>query len=124
MEGDLIWVGNWGDGERVAELYEYLFEPVKALGLKARVHGVRYPDDARATLRQSGIEYGGWIPNYRVPELFARYRLTVHVPRRPYVESLPGVPTIRIFEALACAIPLVSAFWPARIILWPAMVKR
>jgi spore maturation protein CgeB len=35
----------------------------------------------------------------------------VHVPRRPYVEALPGVPTIRVFEALACGIPLVSAPW-------------
>jgi spore maturation protein CgeB len=31
------------------------------------------------------------------------------VPRRPYVEALPGIPTIRMFEALACGIPLVSA---------------
>ena len=34
--------------------------------------------------------------------------MTVHVPRRPYVEALPGIPTIRVFEALACGIPLVS----------------
>jgi spore maturation protein CgeB len=33
------------------------------------------------------------------------------VPRRPYVEALPGIPTIRPFEALACGIPLVSAPW-------------
>ena len=37
--------------------------------------------------------------------------MTVHVPRRPYVEALPGIPTIRVFEALACGIPLVSAPW-------------
>jgi len=35
----------------------------------------------------------------------------VHVPRRFYVEQLPGIPTIRVFEALACGIPLVSAPW-------------
>jgi spore maturation protein CgeB len=46
-----------------------------------------------------------------VPEAFARHRVTVHVPRRPYVEALPGIPTIRVFEALACGIPLVSAPW-------------
>ncbi|MBE7220468.1 MAG: glycosyltransferase family 1 protein, partial [Caulobacteraceae bacterium] len=34
-----------------------------------------------------------------------------HVPRRFYVELLPGIPTIRVFEALACGIPLVSAPW-------------
>jgi spore maturation protein CgeB len=37
--------------------------------------------------------------------------VTVHVPRRPYVEALPGIPTIRPFEALACGIPLVCAPW-------------
>jgi spore maturation protein CgeB len=44
--------------------------------------------------------------------VFARHRVTVHIPRRPYVEALPGIPTIRPFEALACGIPLVSAPWP------------
>jgi spore maturation protein CgeB len=53
----------------------------------------------------------GWLPNYRVPEVFARHRVTVHIPRRPYVRALPGIPTIRPFEALACGIPLVSAPW-------------
>jgi spore maturation protein CgeB len=33
------------------------------------------------------------------------------VPRRPYARALPGIPTIRVFEALACGIPLVSAPW-------------
>jgi spore maturation protein CgeB len=37
--------------------------------------------------------------------------MTVHVPRRPYVEALPGIPTIRPFEALSCGIPLISAPW-------------
>jgi spore maturation protein CgeB len=37
--------------------------------------------------------------------------VTVHVPRRAYVDSLSGVPTIRPFEALACGIPLISARW-------------
>ncbi len=37
--------------------------------------------------------------------------MTIHVPRRPYANALPGVPTIRVFEALACGIPLISAPW-------------
>jgi spore maturation protein CgeB len=41
----------------------------------------------------------------------ARHAVTVHVPRRPYVEAMLGIPTIRVFEALACGIPLVSAPW-------------
>jgi spore maturation protein CgeB len=110
-EGDLVWIGNWGDDERTAELHEYLIGPVRALGLAARVHGVRYPEAAREELAAAGIEYAGWLANHEVPRAFAGFRVTVHVPRRPYVEALPGIPTIRPFEALACGIPLVSAPW-------------
>ena len=109
--GDLVWIGNWGDEERSAELHEYLLEPVRALGLKATVHGVRYPAAARESLAAAGIVYAGWLPNYKAPAVFAGHAVTVHVPRRPYVAALPGIPTIRVFEALACGIPLVSAPW-------------
>ncbi len=111
QDGDLVWVGNWGDDERSAELKEFLLEPVKTLGLKARVYGVRYPDHARAALADAGIEYAGWLPNFEVPEMFSRFKVTVHVPRRPYVNAMPGIPTIRPFEALACGLPLVSSPW-------------
>ncbi|MCU1360498.1 MAG: a-glycosyltransferase, Glycosyltransferase Family 4-like protein [Ilumatobacteraceae bacterium] len=109
--GDLVWVGNWGDGERAQELQTFLMTPVQRLGLQAQVYGVRYPQQARAALAEAGIRYGGWRANYRVPAAFAAHAVTVHVPRRPYVAALPGVPTIRMFEALACGIPLVSAPW-------------
>jgi spore maturation protein CgeB len=62
-------------------------------------------------LARYGARYRGWLPNARAPEVFARHLATVHVPRRFYVEALPGIPTIRVFEALACGIPLVSAPW-------------
>ena len=110
-EGDLVWIGNWGDNERTEELMEYLIEPVKDLGIKAKVYGVRYPEKARQALEDAGIEYGGWLPNYKVPEVFAKYKVTVHVPRKPYVEMLPGIPTIRPFEALSCGIPLICSPW-------------
>ncbi|NKE45452.1 glycosyltransferase [Roseomonas frigidaquae] len=108
---DLVWIGNWGDGERTEELHHFLMEPVKALSLTGNVHGVRYPDTALAALRESGLEYRGWIANAAVPTAFARHRVTLHIPRRPYVEALPGIPTIRVFEALACGIPLICAPW-------------
>lgn len=110
-ERDLVWIGNWGDEERTEELREFLLEPVRKLGLSATVHGVRYPETALEDLTDAGIDYRGWLPNHRVPEVFARHRVTIHVPRRPYVEMLPGIPTIRPFEALACGMPLVSGPW-------------
>jgi spore maturation protein CgeB len=110
-QGDLVWIGNWGDEERSRELHEFLVNPVKELGLKARVYGVRYPEHALAALKDAGIEYGGYLPNHEVPEVFAAHKVTVHVPRRAYTTLLPGIPTIRPFEALACGIPLISAPW-------------
>ncbi len=110
-EADLVWIGNWGDGERTRELSEFLIEPVRDLNLRAAVRGVRYPEEALRTLSEAGIAYGGWIANAEVPRAFARHLVTVHVPRGPYSRELPGIPTIRPFEALACGIPLVSAPW-------------
>jgi spore maturation protein CgeB len=108
---DVVWIGNWGDGERACELREFLLKPIEALGLNATVHGVRYPRDALKALSEAGISYRGWISNTQVPATFANHRLTLHIPRRPYVQALPGIPTIRVFEALACGIPLISAPW-------------
>ncbi|HEX5934527.1 MAG TPA: glycosyltransferase, partial [Pseudorhizobium sp.] len=109
--GDLIWIGNWGDDERSQEIAEFLVRPSKDLGLRTTVRGVRYPEAALSALKDAGIRYEGWIANAEAPAVFARHKVTVHIPRRPYVESLPGIPTIRVFEALACGIPLISAPW-------------
>jgi spore maturation protein CgeB len=110
-ETDLVWIGNWGDDERDRELQEFLIEPIVETGLRTQMYGVRYPEAVRELLLTAGIDFRGWLPNHRAPAAFARARVTIHVPRRPYVEALPGIPTIRIFEALACAIPLISAPW-------------
>ena len=109
--GGLVWIGNWGDGERTAELETYLLAPARDAKLALDIHGVRYPADARSLLESYGARYLGWLPNAHAPEVFARHIATVHVPRGPYARQLPGIPTIRMFEALACGIPLVSAPW-------------
>lgn len=112
---DLVWVGNWGDGERSGELREYLIDSARALpGHRFVVHGVRYPQQGRRAMAAAGIEFRGWIANFNVPAAFARARLTLHIPRGPYLTRLPGIPTIRPFEALACGIPLLSAPWEDR----------
>ena len=108
---DLVWIGNWGDEERSAELRKFLMEPAAALALRGTVYGVRYPQSALDEITAAGLEYGGWLPAHKAPAAFARARLTIHVPRGPYARSLPGIPTIRMFEAMACGIPIVSAPW-------------
>jgi spore maturation protein CgeB len=116
---DLIWIGNWGDDERSRELETLLINPATRLRLRTRIHGVRYPAPVRDMLVACGIDYAGWLPNHRAPAAFARARVTVHVPRRPYTAALPGIPTIRVFETLACGIPLVCAPWPDDECLFP-----
>ena len=110
-DGDVVWIGNWGDDERTAELQTFFFAPVQQLKLRTNVFGARYPQIAVADLAARGISYRGWLANHLAPEVFSRHRATVHVPRRPYAEALRGIPTIRVFEALACGIPLISAPW-------------
>ena len=107
----IVWIGNWGDGERAEEITDFLLRPAQAAGLPLDIHGVRYPKEALERIAQHGARFRGWVPNVSVPAVFAQHLVTVHVPRRFYTEMLPGIPTIRVFEALACAIPLVSAPW-------------
>jgi spore maturation protein CgeB len=113
-EGEVVWIGNWGDDERNEEIREFLIDPVRRLGARALVHGVRYPKEALDELARAGMRYRGFLPNFDVPLTFAKYQVTVHIPRRYYVRALPGIPTIRPFEALACGIALVSAPWEDR----------
>jgi len=110
-KGDLVWIGNWGDDERTTEYIEFLLEPVQALKLNARAYGVRYPREGIELLKAAGMEYCGRLANYKVPQVYAQFAVTLHIPRRPYAERLPGIPTIRPFEALACGMALVSAPW-------------
>ena len=73
--------------------------------------GVRYPDEGLEALAQAGISFEGYLPNLEAPLTYARSRLTVHIPRQQYSAVMAGIPTIRVFEALACGIPLLSAPW-------------
>lgn len=107
----LVWIGNWGEGERTRELKEFLFRPACETGIGLDVYGVRYNETAQATVHRYGGRYHGWLPNAAAPDVFARHLATIHVPRRFYTRLLPGIPTIRVFEALASGIPLLCAPW-------------
>jgi spore maturation protein CgeB len=110
---DVVWIGNWGDEERSREIREYLIASARLLpDLRFAVHGVRYPEEGLREMADAGIDFRGWIANHRAPSAFARAKLTLHIPRGPYLDLLPGIPTIRPFEAMACGIPLLSTPWP------------
>ena len=109
---DVVWIGNWGDEERTKELQEFLMTPASELHeARFAVHGVRYPQEAVEKLKECRIQFRGYLPNLKAPEMYARSRISLHVPRRFYANGLSGVPTIRVFEALAAGSPLVCAPW-------------
>ncbi len=62
-------------------------------------------------LADANIEYRGYLPNLFSPQVYAESMVSVHIPRRQYANGLAGIPTIRVFEALACGIPLVCSPW-------------
>jgi spore maturation protein CgeB len=112
---DVVWIGNWGDEERTRELMEFLVAPARHLTKEHDrtfvVHGVRYPDEAKETLAIAGIEYRGYMPNLQAPMVYGQSCLSVHIPRRQYTNGLSGIPTIRVFEVMACGAPLICAPW-------------
>lgn len=109
---DVVWIGNWGDEERSQEIREFLLRPASRMSSRRfSIHGVRYPNHALEELRASNVNYEGYLPNLRAPYVYAGSRLTVHIPRQQYADAMSGIPTIRVFEALACEIPLISAPW-------------
>jgi len=112
-ETDVVWIGNWGEGERSAEIHEFFLKPAAALASAAhfKIYGVRYPEDGLQALQEANVNYGGYLPNLDAPSIYASSKLTVHIPRQQYNSAMAGIPTIRVFEALASGIPLVSAPW-------------
>lgn len=109
---DVVWIGNWGDDERTRELESFLMAPASFMrDYKFAVHGVRYPDAGLQRLQDSGIDFRGYLPNLCAPKAYSHSKISLHVPRRFYANGLSGVPTIRVFEALASGSPLVCAPW-------------
>ena len=109
---EVIWVGNWGDGERTQELKTFFLCPAARLSSSFfAAYGVRYPREAITALKEVRVEYRGYLPNLESPRTYAGAMATIHVPRQTYTTAMSGIPTIRVFEALACGIPLVSAPW-------------
>lgn len=111
-DADVLWIGNWGDEERSRELMQFLVQPAATLpGRKVVAYGVRYPDAAIEQMRHAGIEYRGYLPNLKAPQAYSESALALHVPRRQYANGLSGIPTIRVFEALSCGVPLLCSPW-------------
>ena len=108
---DVTWIGDWRDGPRSAQFHEFLARPVRELGLRARVYGARYPESVVRRLASSSVTYGGWLPEYRVPEAMAAARVVLHLPSQTQWPSATGLPCTQLLFGLACGRPVVSAPW-------------
>jgi len=110
-EADLVWIGNWDDGSRAEDLRTFLLRPARTARLHGSVYGAGYTRSARLRIALARLHYRGEIVAHRAPGIFARHRLTVHLPDSPGAEPVPGIPGSSLFEAMACGIPVVSAPW-------------
>jgi spore maturation protein CgeB len=109
---DAVWIGNWGDDERSRELEEFFIQPAEQLAeLKFVAYGVRYPEEALARLERANIEFRGYLPNLRSAQAYNQARIALHIPRRQYANGLGGIPTIRMFEVMACGAFLLCSPW-------------
>jgi spore maturation protein CgeB len=95
--------------DRHDALGRLLLEPARLLPRhRFVVAGPQYPDAASWPANVEGIEH---IPPSRHARFYAAQRLTLNVTRRPMVEA-GWSPSVRLFEAAACAVPVVSDWWP------------
>ena len=69
-------------------------------------------------LQEAGIDYRGYLPNLEAPTAYAQSKLALHLPRNLYQNQLGGIPTIRVFEALACGATLLCSPWQDRDLLF------
>ncbi|HKV91424.1 MAG TPA: glycosyltransferase [Candidatus Angelobacter sp.] len=105
---DLSYMGTYAE-DRQPKIEELLCVPARALGEKKFiVAGPQYP---------AGLQWPGNVermmhldPRYHA-EFYCGSRMTLNVTRREMV--IAGYsPSVRLFEAAACATPIVSDNWP------------
>ena len=105
---DLSYMGTYAP-DRQPKINEFLCEPARRLPeMKFIVAGPQYPKETR------------WPENVRRivhlnPKWHARFysssRITLNVTRRDMVQAGYS-PSVRLFEAAACAAPIISDNWP------------
>lgn len=108
---DVAWFGNWADKAGDNEFDRLVIQPVATLGLRARLYGLRCPGRLRQRLHRHAIAFEGWIPDQEASIALSRARVAIDIPHPDRRRVLPGVPTSRMFEALACGAPLLTAPW-------------
>jgi spore maturation protein CgeB len=104
---DLGYLGTYSD-DRQPALERLLLEPARRdPALRCVVAGPSYPDDIAWPANVQRIEH---LPPAEHPAFYAAQRFTVNVTRADMVAA-GWSPSVRLFEAAACAVPVISDAW-------------
>ena len=104
---DLGYLGTYSD-DRQPALERLLLEPARrAPALRCVVAGPSYPADIDWPANVERIEH---LAPAEHPAFYAAQRFTVNVTRADMVAA-GWSPSVRLFEAAACAVPVISDAW-------------
>ena len=105
---DLGYLGTYSD-DRQPALERLLLGPARRdRTLRCVVAGPQYPDDIAWPANVQRIEH---LPPADHPAFYAAQRFTVNVTCADMVAA-GWSPSVRLFEAAACAVPVISDDWP------------
>jgi spore maturation protein CgeB len=108
LRWDLGYLGTYSD-DRQPALDALLVEPARRdPSLRAIVAGPQYPEAIEWPPNVERVEH---LPPAEHPRFYAAQRLTVSVTRADMMRA-GWSPSVRLFEAAACAVPVVTDPWP------------
>jgi spore maturation protein CgeB len=104
---DLGYLGTYSD-DRQPKVDELLLGPARRAGeLAFVVGGPQYPDDVAWPANVERIEN---VPPAQHPSFYCAQRFTLNVTRADMVRA-GWSPSVRLFEAAACGVPVISDWW-------------
>jgi spore maturation protein CgeB len=107
LRWDLGYLGTYSD-DRQPQVEALLVEPARRRpDLRFVVAGPQYPDSIDWPANVERIEH---LPPGEHPAFYAAQRLTLNVTRAD-MRAAGWSPSVRLFEAAACAVPVVSDTW-------------
>jgi spore maturation protein CgeB len=107
LRWDLGYLGTYSD-DRQPRVDELLVEPARADPTRAfAVAGPQYPDTIEWPANVTKLES---VPPAEHPAFYCAQRFTLNVTRDDMVRA-GWSPSVRLFEAAACGVPVVSDWW-------------
>jgi spore maturation protein CgeB len=95
--------------DRQPAVEQLLLEPARRLPAERFViGGPQYPETMIRTANVDRLEH---VAPDEHPRFYSAQRVTLNVTRAPMVAA-GWSPSVRLFEAAACAVPVVSDWWP------------